>query len=226
MCSKDVRRNKAWVTTAVVPVVLGLALAIPGAASAQDPQNERVVVNQPVDTAQQPQLQHPTPAPTGIVQQGAWTISPVIGAGMAADFDGAALALGVGAAYNWTPRVSFEGELGYARTSFGNIQPLNTNFTTASVNALYHFGAGNFAPYGTVGLGLGHANRGAHPNDAALANASRTGAMFNWGGGVKAPIGDRTNLRVGIRHFTGHDLVPNYWRPYVGVTFNMGTPVW
>jgi opacity protein-like surface antigen len=221
MNRKDIKRNKAWVHTVVAPAVLGLVLALPGVTAAQEPQTE------PAEPQVQPPVtvQHPTPPPRGIVQEGAWTLSPMLGAGLSQDADNG-LALGLGAAYNWTPRVSFEGELGYTRTTIGVAQPLNANLTTASVNALYHFSAGNVAPYGTIGIGFGHANRGADPfADMQLTDANRTSAMFNWGGGLKTPVGERVNLRVGVRHFSGHDLVPNYWRPYVGLTFNLG-PTW
>jgi opacity protein-like surface antigen len=229
MNCKDIRRNKSWVNAAVAPAVLALALAFPSVAAAQQPQPEpqQEPVAEPAEPQVQPPVtvQHPTPPPRGIVQEGAWTLSPMLGAGLFADTDNG-VALGLGAAYNWTPRVSFEGELGYTRTSIGVAQPLNANLTTASVNALYHLSAGNVAPYGTVGIGIGHANRGANPfTDVQLADANRTSAMFNWGGGLKAPVGERVNLRVGVRHFSGHDLVPNYWRPYVGLTFNLG-PTW
>jgi hypothetical protein len=224
MFSKDGHRNKAWVSGVLGPAVLGLALLVPSISSAQDPQQEPFAVAEPAEQQPPIQVPHPTPAPRGIVQEGAWTLSPMLGAGMGGDAH-TGLALGLGAAYNWTPRVSFEGELGYNRTSVGALQQLDANLVTANVNTLYHFSAGNFAPYATVGIGLGHANRGADPFDTQLAAANRTSAMFNWGGGLKTPVGDRANLRVGLRHFSGHDLVPNYWRPYVGLTFNLG-PTW
>jgi len=193
------------------PLALAVALFTPAPAFAQvtaEADEDRVTI----------QAQHPTPPPTGIVEQGAWTVTPMLGFGFGGNLENSPLALGFATAYNWTPRVSVEGELGYARSARqGVIDPFTSGITTGNINALYHFSTENWAPYATVGLGFGHAS------DAPdLIDASRTTMMLNFGGGVKTAIGERTNLRIGARYYNGNDFVPSFWRPYVGLTFAVG----
>lgn len=203
------------------PVGLALALLLPAAAAAQ--QGGTVTTNETEEVAVQ--IQHPTPAPRGIVQQGAWTMTPQLGFGFGGNLENSPLSLGIGAAYNWTPRVSFEGELGHTRSARqGVLNPVNGSITTGSVNALYHFATANTAPYATVGLGFGHLNTDTSAL-TAINDASRTAMMLNFGGGVKTNPGDRTKLRVGMRYYNGSDLVPSFWRPYAGLTFVMGPVV-
>jgi opacity protein-like surface antigen len=203
------------VRTAIIaaPLALALALFSPALAYAQ--------VTQPAPTAE-PAVQHPTPPPTGIVEPGAWTVTPLLGFGFGGNLENSPLAIGIATAYNWSPRVSFEGELGYTRSATqGVITPFDASVTTGSVNALYHFSAENWAPYATIGLGFGHANTDLSPFDVGI-DANNTTMMVNFGGGVKTSLGERVNLRTGMRYYNGNDLVPSFWRPYVGLTFTVG----
>jgi opacity protein-like surface antigen len=187
-------------------------------APAQDPQTQAPVQVEREDDAVTMRVQHPTPPPTGIVETGAWTVTPMLGFGFGGNLENSPMALGVAAAYNWTPRVSFEGELGYARSARqGVIDPFTSGVTTGNVNALYHFSANNWAPYATVGLGFGHAT-----NTPFGVDASNTALMLNFGGGLQTSLGENVNLRTGVRYYNGNDFVPSFWRPYVGLNFIVG----
>jgi len=213
---REYRNSRGRSTLTAASLALALALAAPAWAQTTQPAPEP---DRTGDTAIQ--VQHPTPAPTGIVEAGTWTVTPLLGFGFGGNLENSPLAVGFATAYNWSPRVSFEGELGYARSATqGVLDPFDASVTTGSVNALYHFSAENWAPYATVGLGFGHANTNFSPFDDV--DASNTTLMVNFGGGVKTRIGDRTNLRIGMRYYNGNDLVPSFWRPYVGLTFLVG----
>lgn len=212
----DDRNTRVGRALIAAPLALALTVFSPALASAQ--------VTEPAEGPQAlPQVQDT--APTGIVDPGTWTVTPMLGFGFGGNLENSPLALGVATAYNWTPRVSFEGELGYARSaSQGVLTPFDANVTTGSVNALYHFSAENWAPYGTVGLGFGHATTDFSPAEFGVDPAS-TVLMVNFGGGVKTRIGDRVNFRTGVRYYNGNDLVPSFWRPYVGLTFSLGQTI-
>jgi opacity protein-like surface antigen len=171
--------------------------------------------------AQEQQPVAPTAPPIEIVEPGAWTITPYLGTSFGGNLENSPLSLGFASAYNWTPRVAFEGELGYLRRAQQGVPiAFDTNVLTGNLNVLYHFAADNFAPYATVGLGFGHARADWAP--LGLPDETSTELMLNYGGGVKMQVADRTNLRLGLRYFNGNDLVPDFWRPYVGLTFNLG----
>jgi opacity protein-like surface antigen len=204
------------IRTAIIaaPLALALALFSPAVASAQVTEP-----GQPQPVADP--IQHPTPPPTGIVEPGIWTVTPMLGFAFGGNLENSPLNLGIATAYNWTPRVSFEGELHYTRSATqGVVAPFDAGVTTGGINALYHFAAEDWAPYATIGLGFGHANTDFQPGFEVDAN--NTTLMVNFGGGVKTRIGDRTNFRAGLRYYNGNDLVPSFWRPYVGLTFLLG----
>jgi hypothetical protein len=207
------------VRTAIIaaPLALALALFAPAAVSAQVTEpGQQPVGQQPADP-----IQHPTPPPVGIVEAGTWTVTPMLGFAFGGNLENSPLNVGVATAYNWTPRVSFEGELHYTRSATqGVVSPFDAGVTTGGINALYHFSAEGWAPYAALGLGFGHANTDFAPGFEVDAN--NTTLMVNFGGGVKTRLGDRTNFRAGLRYYNGHDLVPSFWRPYVGLTFLLG----
>lgn len=213
------RRVRSALTAA--PLALALTVFTPVLSSAQVTQPERQP--EPTGTTGQVTVTQPTTAaPTGIVDQGVWTVTPMLGFGFGGNLENSPLALGVATAYNWTPRISLEGELGYARSATqGVLTPFDAGITTGSINALYHFAAENYAPYATVGLGFGHANTDFSPAEFGVDPAS-TVLMVNFGGGFKTRIADNLNLRTGVRYYNGNDLVPSFWRPYVGLTFMLG----
>jgi hypothetical protein len=195
------------------PLAFALALGTPAIAAAQ--------VTEPAPAQPAEPIQHPTPPPVGIVEPGAWTVTPMLGFGFGGNLENSPLNIGIATAYNWTTRVNFEGELHYTRSATqGVIDPFDAGITTGGINALYHFAAEGWAPYATVGLGFGHANTDFAPGFDV--DASNTTLMVNFGGGMKTRIGDRTNFRAGVRYYNGNDLVPSFWRPYVGLTFILG----
>ena len=207
------RDTGRYVRSAIIaaPLALAVALFAPAPAFAQ-------VTAETDDDGVTIRAQHPTPPPVGIVEQGTWTVTPALGFGFGGNLENSPLALGIATAYNWTPRVSVEGEFGYARSAQqGVLDPFTSGITTGNVNALYHFATENWAPYATIGLGFGHAH------DAPdLVDANRTALMLNFGGGAKTALGERTNLRFDLRYYNGNDFVPSFWRPSVGLTFNLG----
>lgn len=204
---------------AAAVAVAALAWATPVAAQTQDPDpRPPVVVEQ--DAVR---VQHPTDPPYGIVREGAWTVTPMLGFGFGGNLENSPLNLGVGAAYNWTSRVSFEGELGFARSADqGIVNRFSSTVVTGNVNALYHFATENTAPYVTVGLGFGHSDADIDTLGLTALDTNNTSLMVNFGGGVKTRLGENVNLRLGIRYFNGADLVPDFWRPYAGLTFILG----
>jgi opacity protein-like surface antigen len=161
---------------------------------------------------------HPTPPPVGIVDQGMWTITPFISSGFAGGLDGGSVNVGVATAYNWTPRWSVEGEFGFMPgATQGPVAPFDSNIVTLSANGVYHFAVENVAPYLTLGAGLARATT----DDMFVADQSSTVFAVNFGGGVKARLTEATSLRADVRYFNGRDLVPDFWRAYAGLTFNV-----
>jgi opacity protein-like surface antigen len=219
------------------PLVVALWLFAPMAAAAQQPQEP-----QPAPPQQEPpppqdqdeeevEVQVPQPrdpllvdGPAHIVQPGAWTLTPFLGTSFGGNLQNSPLSLGLAGAYNWTSRVAFEGELGYLRAAEQGVAPrFRSSVFTGNVNALYHFvpadAAQNWAPYATIGLGFGRTSP--EVTIDPFLDPAQTVMTLNAGGGVKTRIADRANLRLGMRYFNGSDLVPSFWRPYVGLTFIM-----
>ena len=173
-------------------------------------------------------------APGAGGQVGAFTVTPFLGGGFGGDLNGSSMAVGVAGAYNWTPRVSFEGEFSALPTGQeGVLTSFDTNAWDLTANALYHFTRRTvrttdrtLTPYAAVGLGLGHASADLATSPSVLQAAglsdSSTSFVFDFGGGVKYPIAPRVNLRGDLRYFTGGDIVPNNLRLYFGVGLALG----
>ena len=164
-------------------------------------------------------IQHPTPAPVGIVQSDAWTVTPFISSGFAGGLEGGAFNVGFAGAYNVSSRVSFEGEFGIMPgAEQGAITPFESTVTTISANALYHFAVQDVAPYVTLGIGMARASTS---DDPVFGDQSSNVFAVNFGGGVKARLTDFTVLRADLRYFNGRELVPDFWRVYGGLTFTV-----
>jgi opacity protein-like surface antigen len=224
-------KNIARPAALAVPFALALCVAAPAEAQttgqpATTGQQDAAEpgAGQPATRPQQQPIVRQPAAPTGIVEQGAWTVTPMIGFSFGGNLENSPLSLGLATAYNWTPRVSIEGELGHLRRAEQGVFPrFQGGVTTGNVNALYHFAAGNWAPYGTIGLGFAHSNANLDPFITIGAETpDRTVLTLNFGGGVKARVADRVNFRAGVRYFNGSELVPDFWRPYAGLSFIFG----
>jgi opacity protein-like surface antigen len=212
---------------------LALALFIAAPAEAQQAQAQPAATQddaaapgagEPATRPQQQPIVRQPAAPLGIVEQGAWTVTPMVGFSFGGNLENSPLSLGLATAYNWTPRVSIEGELGHLRRAEQGVFPrFQGGVTTGNVNALYHFAAGNWAPYGTIGLGFAHSNADVDPFlNIGAAVPDRTVLTVNFGGGMKARVADNVNFRAGVRYFNGAELVPDFWRPYAGLSFIFG----
>jgi len=103
---------------------------------------------------------------------------------------------------------------------------LNTNMWNLTGNLLYHFSERPFVPYGAIGLGFGHGSADVNVNDPLLnsVSSSSTEFVFNFGGGVERAIHDRIRFRGDLRYFFGGDLVADYWRLGLGLSFDVGHP--
>jgi opacity protein-like surface antigen len=168
-----------------------------------------------------------TPATTSLTAPGTWTVTPFIGTGFSGDLDSPSLVFGVAGGYTWTSRVSFEGEFNTIPNSeYSGILELDNNVWSITGNALYHFSGRAFVPYGVFGIGIGHGSLDVDSDDPVLNSLDNNSNEFivNFGGGVERQIRDRMAVRGDLRYFTGGDLVPDYWRAAIGVTFSLNTP--
>jgi len=158
------------------------------------------------------------------VQTGQWTVSPMIGTGFSGDLDSPTISLGVAAGYGWSPKVSLEGEFSLLPSSENSgLVELNTKIWNVTGNVLYHFSERPFVPYGAFGLGVGHGSADVNVNDPLLKSVSSSSTEFvvNFGGGVERALTDRVRFRGDLRYFFGGDLVADYWRFGVGVSFDV-----
>lgn len=164
-----------------------------------------------------------------------WNITAFLGPGFGADLNNSPLNLGVAGAYNFTPRLSVEGEFAYTRgAEQGVLFDLDTSVVSLSANALYHFADTGWVPYGAVGIGMLRGSTDLDdlasigltgPQIIALGldeDGSNTALGLNLGGGVKRRLSDRVNFRGDLRYFSGRDLAPSFWRAYAGLGFLVG----
>ena len=167
-------------------------------------------------------------APAGPLEPARWTATPFLGLVFGGDLEGGGLGVGGAVAYNWNPRVSFEGAFTLLPSvDQGVLVQLDSTVWNVTGSVLYHFTTeGNFIPYGAVGVGVGHGSVDLNDVDPLLNNVgledSSNNFVLNLGGGVKRRIGDRASLRGDIRYFTGDDLVSDFVRLFAGVTFDLG----
>jgi len=169
-----------------------------------------------------------TPAAAPL-QTGQWTVTPVIGTAFSGDVDSPTVVLGVAGGYNWSPKISFEGEFNVLPSSEqSGVVELDTRVWNITGNMLYRFSAATnkFVPYGAIGLGLGHGSANVDNTRDPLLNSVSTSSnalVVNFGGGLERSITDAIKVRGDLRYFFGGDLVADYWRFGVGVSFNVGS---
>ncbi len=193
----------------------------------------------PVASAQTAAAPATTPEDESFITPASWNVTAFIGPGFGGGLQSSALSLGAALGYNWTTRLAFEGEFGYARESNSNLLNVSANTETFSGNALYYFLNRGYAPYVTFGLDLLHG--GATANGIAAGttttttvngvstttatpltlSSSSTDFGINLGAGVKARLNQSVRFRGDLRYFNGGSL-PSFWRLYGGLTFVLG----
>jgi opacity protein-like surface antigen len=158
-----------------------------------------------------------------VAEAGTWTVTPFLGPSIGIDDPGPGNSLGIGVAvgYDLTPNIGFEGELGHLFDIAGDSDSIDWSITNFSGNFLYHFDVRNVTPYATFGLGFERSSIGIDDESIELLEESSTEVSFNFGGGVKYPVGDAMLIRGDLRRFQSNDLAPDYWRVYAGVTFTL-----
>ncbi|MCU1384128.1 MAG: hypothetical protein JWL71_2825 [Acidobacteria bacterium] len=73
---------------------------------------------------------------------------------------------------------------------------------------------------------MGHGTADLNTTDPLLnsVSSSSTNLVVNFGGGVERSITDAIRVHGDLRYFFGGDLVSDYWRFGIGVSFNVGHP--
>jgi len=159
----------------------------------------------------------------GPLVPGEITITPFIGFGFSGDLDSGTGVVGVAGGYNYNAKVSIEGEFNILPSpELNGLTEADATAWSLTGNLLYHFAKRQFTPYAVVGIGFGHSSaEGITPVVLTPFEDSSTEFVANFGGGVERPFSDRLRFRGDLRYFFGGDLVPDYWRISVGVTFAM-----
>jgi opacity protein-like surface antigen len=168
------------------------------------------------------------PAPArgqSLPEAGTWSVTPFL-SGSFGTSGGLGSSLGVGAAvaYDVTPNLAVEGEIGHAFDVVGDESLVDWSLTTVSANAVYHFDVVGFTPYATFGLGLERSNVSADDVPETLSILlvpSSTEISYNFGGGVKYRLQDKILLRGDLRRFQANDAAPDHWRLYGGLAFTL-----
>lgn len=135
---------------------------------------------------------------------------------------GSSLGLGAAIGYDWTKNLGFEVELGQVFDVAGDDDNLDWSLTNISGNVVVHFDVPRVTPYATAGLGWERSNPKVEvPDPLALTVGPSTEFAFNFGGGVKIPVGDRLLARADLRRFQVNDDLggPDHWRLYGGLSF-------
>jgi hypothetical protein len=155
---------------------------------------------------------------------GEWSVTPLVGTAFSGDVDSPTVVFGAAAGYNWSPRVSLEGEFNLLPSSENSgFVEVDTRVWNLTGNILYHFSGRDWVPYGAFGLGFGHGSADVKSTTVnSLINTSSTEFVVNFGGGVERAIRDGIRFRGDLRYFFGGDLVADYWRLGLGVSFDVG----
>lgn len=132
---------------------------------------------------------------------------------------GSSLGIGAAVGYDWTRNLGFEAEVGRVFDVVGDDDNLDWSLTTINANVIYHFDVPRVTPYATAGLGWERSSPEFEIAPEASTIGSSTEVAWNFGGGVKMPVGDRLLARGDIRRFQVNDLAPDHWRIYGGLTF-------
>ncbi|MCU1384129.1 MAG: hypothetical protein JWL71_2826 [Acidobacteria bacterium] len=84
---------------------------------------------------------------------GQWTVTPVIGTAFSGDVGGPTVVLGLAGGYNWSPRITFEGEFNVLPSSqTAGLVQVDAKIWNLTGNALYHFSGRDYIPYGAFGI--------------------------------------------------------------------------
>jgi opacity protein-like surface antigen len=133
---------------------------------------------------------------------------------------GSSLGIGAAIGYDLTRNLGFEAEVGRVFDVAGDDDNLDWSLTTINANVIYHFDVPRVTPYAAAGLGWERSRPDFEVEDpAANTIGSSTEVAWNFGGGIKVPVGDRLLARGDIRRFQVNDLAPDHWRLYGGLTF-------
>jgi opacity protein-like surface antigen len=158
----------------------------------------------------------------GPIVPGEITVTPFIGFGFSGDLDSGTGAIGVAGGYNYSSKISIEGEFNILPSpELNGATEVDATSWSLTGNLLYHFAKkNNFTPYAVVGVGFGHSSVSIDGSQLPINfEASSTQFVANIGGGVERPFSDRLRFRGDLRYLFGGDTVPDYWRLTVGVTF-------
>jgi len=149
------------------------------------------------------------------------TVTPFVGVSFGTSNDlGSSLGIGAAVGYDWTRNLGFEVELGHVFDVVGDDDNLDWSLTNISANVIYHFDVPRLTPYATAGLGWERSTPKYDLVDPAQQTIGRsTEVAWNFGGGVKVPVGDRLLARGDLRRFQVNDFAPDHWRLYGGLTF-------
>ena len=154
-----------------------------------------------------------------------WTVTPFLqtsmGVGDPAPDDSPGI--GVAVAYDWTPKLAFEGEISHFFDVAGDTPDIDWSVTTFSANALYRFDTKYVTPYATFGIGSERSSEDFKSTDALalMADYSSTEFVFNFGGGLTYEINSRWKARADLRRFQANDAAPDFWRLYGGLTYRL-----
>jgi opacity protein-like surface antigen len=139
--------------------------------------------------------------------------------------EGRTSSIGIGGAigYDLTSNLGFEVEVGHVFDVANDSDNLDWSLTNIGGSVLYHFNVQRFTPYAAFGLGWERSNPDFESIDPAantvLTVGPSTEIAWNFGGGVKYPVGDRFLARADLRRFQVNDFAPDHWRLYGGLTF-------
>ena len=159
-----------------------------------------------------------------VAEPKSWTVTPFLqtSTGVSGAGTDNSLGLGVGAGYDLTPNLGFEGEVGHLFDVAGNDANVDWSVTNVSANAIYHFDVVHVTPYATFGLGFEHSSVSVkNPDPLALTIPSSTEVAYNFGGGVKYRFNNNLIVRADLRRFQAIDAAPDYWRLYGGLMFSL-----
>jgi opacity protein-like surface antigen len=161
-----------------------------------------------------------TAAAQSVAEPKTLTVTPFVSGSFGTSNDGSGLGVGAAIAYDFTPNLGVEGELGYIFDLLGNDSNRDWAVTNVSANAVYNFDVKRITPYATFGLGIERSSPSVKtPNELALSIPPSTEVAYNFGGGVKYPMSENFLARADLRRFQATDFAPDHWRLYGGLTW-------
>ena len=156
-----------------------------------------------------------------------WTVTPWATLAFGGDLEDGGAGFGAALGYNWNSRLALEADFSLLPSiEQGVLLNVDSTVWNLTANLVYHFAEQNWVPYVAGGLGVGRGSTDLDAADPILdaldLDESSTEMVFDFGGGVKRRLNDRTSFRGDLRYFTGDELVSDFMRLYVGVTFDVG----